>query len=155
MVRNTSRESYRSALNSGLITGVRERVYKALYKYPNSTGSELYKAMGGISSATSSNITTRLGELRTMGVAKEVGSRRCKVTGQTVTVWATTDSQPSKLPTRTSKSKIIRQVKYDIRDYIEVVNTRTASLTRRSIVSKLEEFANRLGDISWKHLLII
>jgi len=147
MVRLISRQAYKEALDSGLISGMKEKVYKELYRHPNSTGSELYACFSYSSSSTSSNLTTRLGELRDMGVAEEVGSRKCKVTGQTATVWRLTNNYPIKLKIKIPKSKIIRQLKYDIRDYLEVVNTRTASLTRRGIASKLEEFANRLGEI--------
>ena len=56
----------------------------------------LKKAYG--TNAPTNSAHARLGELRARGVARELGTRICSVTGQTVILWDVTRNLPSEPP---------------------------------------------------------
>lgn len=100
-VRDTSVAAYNEIKDSGLLSQRRWEVYQALYIYGPLTGSELFREMSYRQlEPSNSNVTTRLGELRAMGVVTEIRERPCSVTGMTVIEWDVT----SKLPTKLKKS---------------------------------------------------
>lgn len=98
-VRSTSREAYRDVMDSGYVGRKQKEVYDGLFTYGPATGTELYYAMGWHRNPTHSNIVTRLGELRELGVVRESGKRECERTGKTAIVWDVTDGKPVK-PTK-------------------------------------------------------
>lgn len=100
MIRETSIEAYHKIKDDGLLSERRWQVYSVLYKIGPATGGEVFKEFKrqyGITTPTNSNVTTRLGELREMEVAKELGTRVCSVSGQNVILWDVTKSLPVKL----------------------------------------------------------
>lgn len=103
MIRQTSLEAYNTIKENGLLSGRRLEVYSALYEYGPCTGTELFYKMNKSRNPSHSNITTRLGELRDMGVVKEVEERACNITGMKVIVWDCTSNLPVKFekPTQT------------------------------------------------------
>lgn len=104
MIRQTSIEAYNQIKNSGLLSERRWQVYDVLFEYGPMTGGETFQRMKqkySVMAPTNSNTTTRLGELRNMGVVMELGTKTCSVSGQTVILWDVTD----KLPTKLVKSK--------------------------------------------------
>ncbi len=103
-VRETSALAYQSVMDSGYIGKKQKEVYAGLFRHQNSTGSELYSALGWNRNPSHSNIGTRLGELRDMGVVDELPKRRCKITGHLAIEWQTNDAHPRK-PTQTTKIK--------------------------------------------------
>jgi len=96
-VRSTSAEAYKAIKENGLLKGRQLEVYMALYEIGASTGSELFYHMSKSRNPTHSNVTTRLGELRDMGVVKEVGQRQCSITKRDVILWEVTTNLPIKL----------------------------------------------------------
>lgn len=100
-IRSTSISAYNEIKENGLLSKRRMQVYEALVECGPATGGEVFRAMKikfGIGSLpTNSNTTTRLGELREMGVAEEIGRRECRVTNQTVILWRAVDALPRKL----------------------------------------------------------
>lgn len=107
MVRDTSIEAYRAIEESGLLSQRRHQVYKTLFEYGPCTANELaknfWKMEFKIPRNVNLNIVTRLGELRDLGVAKEVRTRQCSITGMNVIEWDVT----SNLPIKFEKSKKI------------------------------------------------
>ncbi len=93
-IRETSREALRIILANGLLSKRRTEIYEALVEYGPCTGNELFRRIPA-SKRINANVVTRLGELRDMGIVKEVGTRICEVTGKRVLVWETTGVVPS------------------------------------------------------------
>lgn len=97
MVRQTSIDSYNAIKENGLLSRRRWQFYDILFKYGPLTGGEAFqylKQHHGIAMPTNSNTTTRLGELRNLGVAVELGTKKCPVTGQNVILWDVTPGLP-------------------------------------------------------------
>lgn len=99
-VRETSIEAYNKIKDNGLLSKRRFQVYDILFEFGPMTANECflkmkeyYAVMGVI---TNSNTTTRLGELRDLGVARELGKRICSVSGNKVILWDVTDGLPVK-----------------------------------------------------------
>jgi len=104
MVRETSIEAYNKIKSEGLLKGRQFDVYEALHLYGPSTGAELFYKMKRARNPSHSNVTTRLGELRNMGVVEEIRTRKCSITGMTVIEWGVTD----RTPVRFKKSEKIK-----------------------------------------------
>lgn len=96
-VRETSIEAFKAITNNGLLSKRRMEVYSALFDHGPCTGSELNHMMSlSQKRGSHANVLTRLGELRNFGVAKELGERRCLITGRMVIEWDVTDKLPAK-----------------------------------------------------------
>jgi hypothetical protein len=96
-VRETSREALKTIRDNGLLSERRLQVYELLFLHGPCTGAELFEAFNiahGRKNSSNSNILTRLGELRDCGCAKEVRTRKCTMTGQTVIEWDVTKALP-------------------------------------------------------------
>jgi len=119
-VRRTSLEAYTQIKESGLLSGRRWQVYDALYHHGPCTASELFYKMRNMRNPSHSNVTTRLGELRDMGVAYEVRERLCSITGRNVIEWDVTE----RLPVKFEKTKRIKCAHCDGRGYIEETQAR-------------------------------
>lgn len=96
-VRQTSIDAYHEIKESGLLSKRRMEVYDWLFHNGPATGNEVFQGMVNNKMITNANITTRLGELRDMGVAYEVGVVKCPVTGKSVIQWDVTGSLPNKV----------------------------------------------------------
>jgi len=99
MTRQTSIEAYNKIKDEGLLSERRWQVYDCLYDIGPATGGEVFKEMKrryGMLVPTNSNTTTRLGELRDMGVVSELGTRTCSVSSQKVILWDCTSNLPIK-----------------------------------------------------------
>ena len=89
MTRQTSITAYHRLVDGGVLSKRRAEVYSATYKNGPGTGSEICETVTGHRSTY--GIGPRFTELRDMGLLRELGERKCKVTGQTVIVWDVTD----------------------------------------------------------------
>lgn len=79
----TSAATLHNILATGLITKQRANVLEALFEHGPCTARELQeKAFDGKDFAHK-----RLPELKAQGVAQEIGTRTCAVTGQSATLW--------------------------------------------------------------------
>jgi hypothetical protein len=99
MVRETSIAAYNAIKDNGLLSGRRFEVYEFLFQHGPCTGNELLAKMKleiDRFNGNAPNVVTRLGELRDFGVVRELGTRKCNITGMTVTVWDVTDKLPTK-----------------------------------------------------------
>lgn len=108
MIRKTSIEAYNTIKENGLLGKRQWQVYEILFEYGPLTGGEVFKYMKlkyGLDVPTNSNTTTRLGELRAMGSAEEIGERECSVSGQLVNLWDVTDRLPIRRNKKTTKIK--------------------------------------------------
>jgi len=95
MIRKTSIDPYHKIKSEGLLSEKRMDVYIALYEHGPCTGMELLQWMNK-STRVDSQVRARLNELKKLGVAKEVGERKCSISGQNVILWAVTDQLPFK-----------------------------------------------------------
>ena len=95
-MRETSRAALEDAIARGSLSAARRRVYDALVTHGAMTGAELDAKLGG--KEVRCHFHKRLSELRSLGYAKEVGTRTCSVTGSRAIAWAADDGTPRALP---------------------------------------------------------
>jgi hypothetical protein len=108
-MRKTSLESYRTIRESGVLSQRRFQVYEILYENGPMTGSEAalrFKSLYGLRTPNQANIVTRLGELRDMGIAEEVRTRTCSVTGMNVIEWDVTSNLPVSMKRKVKRRRI-------------------------------------------------
>lgn len=98
-VRETSGEAFSELKDSGALASSQHRVLAALYGCHPATAGELWEWMRSNSNGSrlidKAKVSARLGELRDLGVAREVETRKCKVTGKRAIAWAVQDELPS------------------------------------------------------------
>lgn len=97
MIRDTSIEVYHQILAEGLITKREQEVYDALFRFGPLTGKEIVKVarMSG-STGQSDSLVPRLAQMREKEVVREVGERKCSVTGRNAILWDVTSKLPKK-----------------------------------------------------------
>lgn len=106
MVRDTSVAAWEAVNRSGYVTKQKRVIYNGLYEHGPATGSELFHKLDLGTVSNQSNILTRLGELREMGIVMELPEKRlCNITKQTVIVWDVTSNHPRPLPVRKSRTQ--------------------------------------------------
>lgn len=123
MIRQTSIHAYNAIKENGMLSRRRWQVYDSLFRHGPLTGSELMLKIRNdhnVPIATNTNVTTRLGELRSMGVVYEIRERDCSITGQKVIEWDVTDRLPAKL----EKPKRIKCAHCNGRGYHQSQQTR-------------------------------
>ena len=81
-IRETSIDAYHEVVEEGRLAESRLEVYQTLLAHGPMTASELERV------SNNRYGHQRLSELRTRGLAAEVGKRPCQVTGRVVIVWA-------------------------------------------------------------------
>jgi hypothetical protein len=102
MARTTSVQAFHTIQSNGLLSKARFNVYRALYQDGPVTRNELsaiLEARWGIR-INPNLVSSRLNELRAMGVALEAGNKVCPITGMTTINWDVTDQLPGKPPKR-------------------------------------------------------
>lgn len=104
MARRTSIEIYHKIESNGLLSKKRWEIYRILFKHGPLTSNEVFQFSDAKGFDHRHNTNARMSELRTMGVAEEVGEKICTVTGVNVLLWDVTD----KLPRKIMKSKKIK-----------------------------------------------
>ena len=111
MTRSTSRESWQSVKDSGLVSKMRLRVYDWLYRSGPSTQSEVTAGLKGQGEVNPS-YHKRLSELERQGLVESVSERPCSITGRNCIAWQTTDlCMPRPLPkAKKSKAKTIEEL---------------------------------------------
>lgn len=98
MVRDTSVSAYHSIIEEGLLSPLRETVYKYLYEYGPCTANELVSMLNDHGKGITSRdfYAQRLSELRDRDVVDEVGKRKCSITGRQAIVWKVNGRPPKK-----------------------------------------------------------
>lgn len=97
MIRDTSIHAYQTIKDNGLLSERRWQVYDCLYHHGPATGNELllkFTERFGKFNGNSPVVTSRLSELRDLGVAVEVRERPCTITGHNAIEWAVLDCLP-------------------------------------------------------------
>ncbi len=93
--RETSLRAYHYLVDEGILPIRRREVYEALFHHGPGTSAEMFSKIGEFKSnhtpITSSR--SRFTELRDMGLFKEVGTRKCTVTGREAIVWDVTSQE--------------------------------------------------------------
>jgi len=114
-IRQTSIDVYREMEASGLLSEKRWEVYKILYAAGPMTSNEIFQhALLHGNPNYRHNTNARMTELRDCGVAMEIGTTVCKVTGRTVILWDVTDQLPRK-PDREIVGRTRKQLEEEIR----------------------------------------
>jgi hypothetical protein len=116
MIRETSIEAYRTIKENGLLSRRRWQVYECLFEYGPLTRNEISKYLSkNLIKINSNLVSSRLVELREMGVIVEIKERICSITGMTVIEWDVT----KKLPAKIKKPKRMRCKHCSGKGYIE------------------------------------
>ena len=103
--RQTSIDCYYKIKEEGLLTKMRLEYYEAIFNNAPCTSGEAYDAMitGKVVGKSHRIERARFTELRRMGVIKEVGERKCKISGIRTIVYDLTDELPTDLPPKITK----------------------------------------------------
>lgn len=116
MTRQTSAKAYRTIRDNGLLSRVRFRIYRTLFREGPMTATECLTSLDKKLKAAgmrgvSFNTHSRFSELRAMGVVHETGKRTCRITGHECIEWDVTSGLPVK-PRRlvTPSKKTMRMV---------------------------------------------
>lgn len=96
MSRDTSIEAYHIIQENGLLKKLKWQVYDYVYHNGPCTGKQVDMALSS-PTQNSGVFSTRLSELRDMGVMEEVGKIKCHITGHSVILWDVTSSLPVKV----------------------------------------------------------
>lgn len=110
MTRKTSITVCHQIEAEGLLSQRRWQVYSLLYQFGPCTSSELfehYKKEFQPAFRYNANVHSRLNELKERGVAEELGTRACSISGNNVILWDVTDCLPREVPK--SEIKITRK----------------------------------------------
>lgn len=99
MTRKTSIEAYNTIKQNGLLSQRRFEVYDFVFHNGPVTAKQVWKTINP--NVATGGITTRLSELRDLGLIDEVGLRIDETTGMNVTLWDVT----GKLPIKPEKKK--------------------------------------------------
>lgn len=142
-VRETSIEAYRVLVEGGLLSPMRRRIYAALYQHGPCTANELWAAMDHPNRhSNQSNIHTRLGELRDMGVVAELEPRPCRATGSTVIVWDVTSSSTpiscDRPPTALEKARAYRASMLELAAWLRRHGKESAAASVERRVAEIE-----------------
>lgn len=95
MMRTTSIRVYREIKESGLLSRMRWRVYRVVFKHGPLTAHELDTHLAA-PEETKTSYHKRLSELERVGVCRVVGERPCTITGRSALLWDVTDNLPTK-----------------------------------------------------------
>ena len=88
-MRETSLAAYHSVMNDGIVARMQRAAYELLYNHGPLTGREIDRIKNDCP-----DFHKRLPELRDAGLAREVGTRICQVTGRVVIAWDVTSAMP-------------------------------------------------------------
>jgi hypothetical protein len=105
----TSREIYKKITENGLLAHMEEVVYTIIYNHGPITAKEIHNMVADLYPPTSTSpIPARL---RTKGVAKKIGKRRCTITGNNADVWITTNDLPKTITPLEKAKQTYRRAK--------------------------------------------
>jgi len=125
-VRKTSISVYHEMEDSGLLSERRWEVYKILWHHGPMTSNEVfqYARLHG-NPDYRHNTNARMTELRDRGVAEELGTTVCRVTGHTVILWDVTDQLPR------DPDRVIGMTRRQLLEEIRTLRLKVKELERR------------------------
>lgn len=91
MVRQTSKEVYEKIRNEGLLSKMRFKVYREIFRFGPITASEVFAI-----SKMKTNQSGRFTELEELGVIQAKETRICSETGRKAIAWEVTNKLPQK-----------------------------------------------------------
>lgn len=98
MTRQTSVSAYNDIIDSGWVKAQHKAIYQYMYTFgPRTSGECFYEMNAGNPTKALTQSRARFTELRGMGMLREVGKRKCAITGRVVILWDVTDNKPKKL----------------------------------------------------------
>lgn len=108
-MRQTSIDAYEQIKSEGLLSKLQLQIYDTLYRNGPLTAQETWHMLRDeqamVGEARINGITPRFSELAARGVVKEVGTRKCRISGRVCIVWDVTSS----LPTEPVSEKVISE----------------------------------------------
>lgn len=110
MARETSINAYQEIKNNGLLSKRRWEVYDLVCQHGPLTGGELIHIIKNNPKkyvTNSGTYATRLSELRTRQVIRELPKRKCKITGYLAIEWESTGNLPIPIQTHKKQNKIL------------------------------------------------
>jgi len=139
-IKRTSWEAYKRILESGNLSKMRKAVYRIVGSYGPVTGAEV-DFIGSKLVDRRGHLHKRLSELERLGIAKIVGVRVCRVTGNNAEEWDITDYVPDsfvleKKATRVELISILRRALKLLEDGLQ---PRGSKELREAIVEVLEK----------------
>lgn len=111
-IRQTSIDVYHQIVEKGLLSKRRWQVYSCLFEHGPMTQNETYVKLG-VPNLQQSSVMPRFAELKNMGVIREIGTRKCTITGHEVLEWDVTDQLPIDFK-RKSKKELKEELLNDI-----------------------------------------
>lgn len=104
MKRQTSIAAYHKIRNEGLLSKRRWEVYDVMYHNGPLTSGEAFTILNRNRPAGAlTQSRARFTELRELGLLREIGVRKCSVTGMNVILWDVTDKLPMSQEERLAK----------------------------------------------------
>ena len=122
MTRSTSREALAYIESSGILGKRRTQAYRFLFDHGPMTANELSQHAGNLS-----GLWKRLSELRSMGMVREMGERKCAITGRQAILWDVTE----KLPAGSYSAPTKKPPLSELRDRVEQLERENATLRRQ------------------------
>ena len=120
MIRETSLEAYRKIKENGFLSRRRFEVYEFVALNGPCTINTILKKLS-VQGNNTSSYTSRLGELRDMGVLQEVG-KEIAPTQNSVILWDITERMPVKLVKKETKSQAIKRLEKQVAELIDELN---------------------------------
>lgn len=127
MLRPTSIKIYNQIKEEGLLSPKRLLIYGILVEQAPCTSSE---AIAHLKKGSIFGIGSRFTELREMGAIKEIGTRKCKITGREVIVWDVTENLPKKLLKKPTKRQRLVNRLSAMAGFAEMGNPARTALTK-------------------------
>lgn len=127
-VRDTSSQVYAQLMASGVLSDARAKVYDWLFRHGPATCNEVAVGIGERRHGSTSG---RLTELRDLGVVRELGVRKCSVSGMTIILWDVTfHGVTGSVQKRSGRH---RQACLDIADVLSQSTSETAEIALQRI----------------------
>ena len=106
-IKRTSREAYHKIKEMGTLSEMRMRAYTYVRFYGPVTSLELDTL--GSKQTKRPSLHKRLSELERLGLVKVVGTRKCRVSGNTAEEWDITDHVPDSftLPRKATRAELV------------------------------------------------
>jgi len=108
MTQETSKHAYKLAIESGLVSRLRLKVFEVLCQHSPMTANECRQYLQ--TTNNSGVYSTRFSELERQGLIYSKESRACQITGYKAMVWEITGSYPHKLAANGSKKQIVARM---------------------------------------------
>lgn len=138
MRRATSSEAYIKNMKSGLIKGLRRKIYMALNEFPDSTGNEIAN-LREFSTYQIDSVRPRFAEMEAAGLIRVTGERECSISKSKAVTWDITDHVYTKEDVKRKRTE-----QKDLQKEVKQLEKENADLMKEN--QELKEIAIRAVD---------